>query len=122
VLVIGLGALGQGPQTVRVNAAPGEIQSAQPLALDGWQVRAALDGQPVAVSGPATRLADGSTVVLTCREAALEAVATDAPPEGFDAPDAGYARVVIDNQCDAPVAVTYSKGAAIRWPIFRLFE
>jgi hypothetical protein len=122
VLIIGVGLLGPGPQTVKLTAAAGKTTSAQLLPLSDWRVSATIGETSASVENSITALTAGSTVVITCREGILSAKAADVLPSGIEVPVADRAQIVLANQCAADVAVSYRTSAAIPWPVFNLFN
>ncbi len=122
VLLLGVGALGPGPQSVSVEAVPGETASVQALAAHGWTASATLGGTVVPIQGAITDLGDGDAILITCESGALRAQIAGTLPGDAQGPDGDHAVIVVSNTCDAPVTVTYKKSAAIPWPIFNLFD
>lgn len=121
VLVIGVGALGPGGQEVKVASDAGATAAKPALATSGWAASATLGGEKTKVEGASSLLSAGETTVITCQDGVLTAEAAAALPEGVEAAPSGKAQVVVVNQCDAAVEVTYKTPAAIPWPIFKLF-
>ncbi|MFN8377769.1 MAG: hypothetical protein U0452_03785 [Anaerolineae bacterium] len=119
--VIGLGLLGPGAQKHELKAAAGEsAPAAYALPLAGWKISATVDGQKVSIPDAPTTLEPGSVTAITCQEGQLtldpELAATISAR-----PDGGKATLLLVNQCDVPVSVTYSTSPLIRWPLFSLF-
>lgn len=122
VLIIGSGLLGPGAQNVSVSAGAGETASAVLRPLSNWRVSATLDGESTGATTLPTALTDGQTVVITCDNGALTVESADTLPEGVNSPPEGRAQVVVVNQCDAAVSLTYRTNQTIPWPIFNLFN
>lgn len=121
VVIIGFGLLGPGAQSVALKADPGATAAKEARALGGWGVSVKLDGAKVeGVDAPKT-LAAGSTYVFTCANGAVTVAESATPPEGVNAPAAGKAQLVVVNTCDAPLELSYSIGALVRWPLFNIF-
>lgn len=120
VLIIGAGLLGPGARSISVSADAGETASTSAPLLSGWHVSATIDGEPASVTGAATAFKQGTQAVITCRSGQLETQTRDLTAEGATMPD-DYAEVVIVNECDAPVGVTYRINRAIPYPVFNLF-
>lgn len=121
VLVIGTGLFGPGARTITVSADADETASAPMPLLKGWNVSATLDGEPAAVEGTVTAFEQGTQAIITCRDGQLQAQRRDLTAEGATMPD-DYAEVVVINECDVPVSVTYHINRAIPYPIFNLFS
>jgi hypothetical protein len=85
-------------------------------------VSATLGGEPTSASSLPTTLTDGQTAVITCRDDALTTESADALRGGVNPAPEGRAQVVVANQCDADVSVTYKTNPSIPWPIFNLFN
>lgn len=117
--VVGLGLLGPGAQKHELKAAAGEDANAYALPLAGWKISATVDGEKVTIADAPTTLEPESVTAFTCEDGELRldpelAATISARPEG------GKATLLLVNQCDAPVAITYSTSALIRWPLFGL--
>jgi hypothetical protein len=121
-LIIGLGLLGAGQQSVAVNAAPGKNAARPANAVGGWAVSATIGDKKVTIADAPKQLERGKTYVITCKDGALTAVlAADTLPEGITPAPADRAQIAIANTCDAEVRLTYSVGAVVPYPLFRLF-
>ncbi len=126
VAVVGFGLLGPGAQKHELKAEAGGDAVAYALPIGGWSVSATLGGQKVTVPdaptslAPEDALAPARVVAFTCAggQLALDpglAATISARPEG------GKATLLVVNDCDADVIVTYSIGPLVRWPLFNLF-
>jgi hypothetical protein len=122
VLVIGAGLIGPGPQKVSVKAAPGETASAQAVAANGWEISATVGDAATPIQSAITDLNDGDAILITCEDGALSAQIAGTLPDGTSRPDDDNAVILVTNSCDAPVSITYTRAAAIPWPIFNLFD
>ncbi|MBX3062620.1 MAG: hypothetical protein U0528_11540 [Anaerolineae bacterium] len=122
-LIIGLGVLGPGQQTVTLDAAANTTASKSTLAISGWSVSATLAGKTSSISAAPKVLQAGATYVITCENATLSAAqATDqALPEGVSAAASNRAQIAVVNKCPDAVRVTYTSGAAVPYPLFRIF-
>jgi hypothetical protein len=127
VAVIGFGLLGPGAQKHELKADAGESAPAvYALPIGGWQAAFTVNGEKVTVEGAPTTLAPedanapARVVAFVCENGTLRldpdlAATISARPEG------GKATLLLVNDCDAPVTVTYSTGPLIPWPLFNLF-
>jgi hypothetical protein len=122
VLIVGSGLLGPGAQNVSINAPAGETASAAVRPLSGWKVSATIGDAQTSAAGAPTAFTSGQNTVIACRDGALTTEPSAALPDGVNAPPDGRAQVVVLNECDAPVKVTYTTRAAIPWPLFNLFS
>lgn len=132
VLLLGLGALGAGPQEVKLSAKAGTDENAEALAHDGWGVTAKLGDDEVDVANAPTTFDEGSVYVFVCENGALRYRSADelanldgislAQAAPYPKPDEGNALLVVDNRCDGKVSLTFKTKAAIRWPIFDIFK
>ena len=122
VFVVGSGLLGPGRQNVSLSAEAGQTASAALRPLGGWVVSASLDGERASAADAPTSFADGENVIFTCLDGQLSAQSEIALPAGSSAPPEGRAQVIIVNQCDAAVSITYQTNALIPWPVFNLFS
>jgi hypothetical protein len=126
VAVIGFGLLGPGAQKHELKAAAGESANAYPLPIGGWTVSATVDGEKVTVADAPTALEPESAsgparvVAFTCADGVL-ALDPDLAATISARPADGKATLLLVNDCDAPVTVTYSTSPLIRWPLFNLF-
>lgn len=122
-LVIGLGALGPGQQTVTLNAEANAITAQSTLAISGWNVAATLAGKAISLASAPKSLQTGATYVITCENDALTAVqaADQALPEGVSAAAINRAQIAVVNKCAEAVRVTYTSGASVPYPLFRIF-
>jgi len=120
VAVVGFGLLGPGAQSRKLEANAGEsAPAAYLLPIAGWKASATLGGEKVTVEGAPTALAPDSVTAFVCANGQLtldpELAATiSARPEG------GKATVLLVNQCDGKVVLTYATDPIIRWPLFGL--
>jgi Tfp pilus assembly protein PilV len=121
VLIIGLGLLGPGGQTVTVTAATGTTKAATIRPLSGWKVSATLNKAKVDAKDALTSLEKGKTYVATCQAGALSVQVADTLPQDIKAAPADKAQLVVVNHCDADVALTYTMSPVIPWPIFKIF-
>ena len=122
VLIIGIGLLGPGAQSHKLEAPAGEsANAAYLLPLSGWKVSATLDGQKLTLPADApTTLAPESVTAFVCADGQLTldpdlAATISARPPG------GKATVLLVNNCEGKVVLTYSTSPIIRWPLFSLF-
>lgn len=127
VAVVGFGLLGPGAQKHELKAAAGESAPAvYALPIGGWKAAFTVDGENVTVEGapstlaPEDHLAPARVVAFTCADGQLTfnpdlAATISARPEG------GKATLLLVNECDVPVTVTYSTSPLFRWPLFNLF-
>ncbi len=118
--IIGLGLLGPGAQSKKLEVAPGESGTAYVLPIAGWKASATVDGSKVTIPDAPTTLGRESVTAFTCEDGQLtpdpELAATiSARPEG------GNATLLVLNNCDGMVVLTYSTSPIIRWPLFNLF-
>lgn len=121
VVIVGLGLLGPGAQSVAIKADPGASAAKEARALGGWSVSVKLDGAKVeGVSAPKA-LTAGSTYIFTCADGAVTVAESATPPDGVNAPASGKAQLVVVNDCAAPLELSYSIGALVRWPLFNIF-
>jgi Tfp pilus assembly protein PilV len=121
VLIIGLGLLGPGGQSVALTAAPGANQAATIRPLSGWKVSATLNKAKIDVKDAPTSLEKGKTYVVTCQAGALSVQVADTLPQNVKAAPADKAQLVVVNSCDGDVALTYTMNPVIPWPIFKIF-
>jgi hypothetical protein len=122
VLVIGAGLLGPGPQRIVLKASPGETHSMEALARDDWEVSATLGGDKVKVGQPLTTLAEGQTYVYTCQAGAIAPNAERQSQVEAKAPSEDHVQLVLVNECDQQVALTYQTDYAVHWPLFGLLK
>jgi hypothetical protein len=120
VLVIGAGILGPGPQTVTLTAGPGATEETDALPLDGWKVSATLAGEKAGVTGSFETLEKGQRYVYRCSTGQIARDTDEALPGDFKAPTEDRAQLVLINDCDQKVVLTYKTDYAIRWPVFDL--
>jgi hypothetical protein len=121
VVVVGFGLLGPGAQSVALSADPGASAANEARAVGGWGVSLKLDGETVNGVAAPTALSAGRSYVFTCDNGAVSVSESETPPAGVAAPANGRAQLVLVNNCDAPLSLTYSIGALVRWPLFNLF-
>lgn len=117
VLIIGTGLLGPGAQSATLKAQAGESAQAALLALDGWQIGSEGAAAP---SNPVSALVAGAAYQYQCADGQIMAQQLDALPDGINPPDAGKALVLLSNQCEQAITLTYRRDAALRWPLFGL--
>ncbi len=121
VLVIGMGLLGPGAQSVRVEAAAGQEVSATAPALNGWTIKVTLGGETVDVPDVSPNLEPGANMVYICREdniiAGVMGNGTESPPVLLGK----NGQISIINECTEPVNVSYTIGSVIPWPVFGWF-
>lgn len=121
VAIVGLGLLGPGAQSVKLEARAGEsAPAAYVLPIAGWKVSATLDGQKIAVPDAPTTLDRESVTAFVCADGQLTldpdlAATISARPPG------GKATLLLINNCDGKVVLTYATDPLIRWPLFNLF-
>jgi hypothetical protein len=110
VAAIGVGLLGPGAQTVALSAEPGATVEADALAAAGWTIRAQIGETAVPVDGAPATLESGASLEFVC-EADTITAGNGAPVEND--------QVVLSlvNHCAAPVTLTYSRPAALPWPL-----
>jgi hypothetical protein len=113
VLIIGLGLLGPGGQTVALVAAPGATQAATLRPSSGWKVSATLNNAKIDVKDAPTSLEGGKSYVMTCQDGALSLKVEGAPPN--------QVQLFVINHCDSDVTLTYTMNPVIPWPIFKIF-
>lgn len=121
VFIIGSGLLGPGAQNVSIRAEAGETGAAALRPLSGWRVSATLDGERTSEAEAPTALNAGETTVITCHDGALSAQAATLP-EGVEAAPAGRAQIIVVNECEGVVSLTYQTSALVPWPVFNLFS
>lgn len=117
VLIIGTGLIGPGAQNATLKAQAGESAQAALLALDGWQIGS--EGAAVPAN-PVSRLVAGAAYQYQCTEGQMTAQQLDALPDGINPPGAGKALVLLQNDCEQAITLTYRRDAALRWPLFGL--
>lgn len=122
VALIGSGIFGPGGQNVSVKAAAGASGVTSLRPLSGWQVSATLAGDKLVPESPATTAVAGESVILVCREGALMRGDGSLVPADTPRPPEDRAQLVLVNQCDGEVVVTYRTSALIPWPVFNLFS
>jgi hypothetical protein len=120
-LVLGLGLLGPGAQSVAVTAKAGANASRGINPLGGWNVTATVGGKRANVTGAPNRLEVGKTYVFTCKDGVLSGALAEAAPEGGHIPPANQAEIYLVNTCAADATLTYSINAIVPYPLFRLF-
>lgn len=119
VLVISSGLLGPGPQIVTLKAKPGEIASADALAVAGWKAAATLGSDKVSAEAAPSVLESARTYGFTCAQGQIKGDVEVANMVS-GVPPAGKAALVLDNHCDQDAALTFTTDPAIRWPLFSL--
>lgn len=122
-LVIGLGVLGPGQQTVTLNAEANTTAAKSTLAISGWTVTATLAGKTASVNAAPKVLQAGATYVISCENDTLTAVRVEDQtlPEGVNVAASNLAQLAVVNKCPDAVRVTYTSGAAVPYPLFRIF-
>lgn len=116
VTIIGLGLIGPGPQTIKIEAAPGASASKSALAMSGWSVSATLGEEKAPVTDAYTRLSDSTAYSYVCQDGVIGGAGVDNTLSIQDA------QVNLTNSCDAAVALTYKTSNAIPWPLFSIFK
>jgi len=111
-LIIGLGVLGPGGQTVTTKAAAGQTASKEVPTGGGYTVSGLLGKDKLPISAP-TELNGGADYVFTCQDGVV--TLEERPREG------GAAHVTVANRCDQDVQITYTRRALIPYPLFRVF-
>ncbi|MBI5928912.1 MAG: hypothetical protein HY862_06365 [Chloroflexi bacterium] len=119
VLIVGVGALGPGPQTAKLTAAAGESTSVEVLARDGWELTTTIGGEKVKVQSPFTDLKSGTIYTYECRDGEITPLTEQLDTATRE--DSSKALISLQNNCEAKVVLTYQTKFAIRWPIFGLF-
>ncbi|MBL8145344.1 MAG: hypothetical protein JNL34_03075 [Anaerolineae bacterium] len=126
VAVIGFGLLGPGAQSHKLTAAAGESANAYALPIGGWKAAFTVDGEKVTVADAPTSLepesadAPARVVAFTCADGQL-ALDPDLAATISARPEGGKATLLLVNDCDVPVTVTYTTDPIVRWPLFNLF-
>lgn len=115
VLIIGVGLIGPGPQTVTLEADAGSTDESEARAMDGWAVTATLDGEKVTIETPFESLDAGKTYTYRCEKGQIIATGSVDNPDLDD----NQALLILDNQCEASVALTAKTESAIPWPLFQ---
>lgn len=121
VLIIALGVIGPGPQTLRLAAGAGETASLDIPAVGGWQVSVSMAGESASLAESSANVVDvqgGAGYTFICGRGVVLALEE---ANGLDGLEAGQARLFLDNQCESEVIITYRHGYAIPWPLFNLF-
>lgn len=111
-LIIGLGVLGPGGQTITTKAAAGQTASKDIPTGGGYTVSAQFGKDKLSISAP-TELSGGADYRFTCQNGTV--TLETRPLEG------NAATVTIANQCDQDVQITYTRRALIPYPLFRVF-
>lgn len=120
VAIVGFGLLGPGAQSRKLEADAGEsAPAAYLLPISGWKASATLDGEKVAVEGAPGTLAPGSVTAFVCANGQLAADAELAATI-LARPEDSKATVLLVNNCDGKVVLTYTTDPIIRWPLFGL--
>jgi hypothetical protein len=122
VAVVGFGLLGPGAQSVRLQADAGEsAPAAYLLPIAGWKASATLDGEKLAIPADTpTALARESVTAFVCTDGQL-ALDPDLAATISARPEGGKATLLLINNCDSKVILTYATDPLIRWPLFGLF-
>lgn len=116
VASVGLGLVGSGPQTVNIQADPGETTTQDIKAIGGWSVSATLADEAAPVTDAYTRLSYSTAYDYVCENGTVTASGEDMTLSIEES------LVSITNNCDAVVKLTYKMGNAIPWPLFKWFE
>jgi hypothetical protein len=116
VVIIGSGLIGPGPQTITLSAPAAETREAPAYPASGWIISARIGEASAAVENSSSILERDSTTIIECQDARLSVQTANG------APAAGRAQIVLMNNCDQPVSVTYKTNAVIPWPVFRVFS
>ncbi len=119
VAIVGFGLLGPGAQKHELKADAGATANAYPLPISGWMVSAVVDGEKVSLPDAPNALAAESVTAFTCDNGVL-ALDTELAAIISARPEDGKATLLLQNNCDAAVTVTYSTDPIIRWPLFNL--
>lgn len=123
VVIIALGFFGPGPQRATLNAEPGETVSVDTLATDGWTVSATLGEDALTADSLVESLEDGAVIIATCEGGSLSTTEAEQLPGDDDAIiEDGEARLVLVNNCDDAVTVSYRIDRFVPWPLFGIFE
>lgn len=117
VAVVASGLIGPGPQTVTLAAKPGETVEKTAKPSSGWKVSATISGEKTAVADAPKQLLDGQQYPFTCTNGTIAAEAGD-----LTASFPSGAHLALTNNCDTEVIITYSTSAAVRWPLFGIFQ
>ncbi len=120
VAVIGLGLLGPGPQSVTLEAAPGEQVSRPVLMSNDWKAQAKLDGVTIPIDDRLS-VSSGLTAGYRCENETLMLDLPEADSLGSVIVMREGMSLTLDNQCAGKLTVTLTIDPAIRWPLFNWF-
>lgn len=120
-LIIGLGLLGPGSQTVTLSAEGGKNAARPALAIGGWSASATIGGIRATLADAPRQLEQGKTYVITCKDGALSAAVAETLPDGLNPVPADRAQLALANTCAEPVSLTFTSRPIVPYPLFRIF-
>lgn len=119
VAIVGLGLLGPGAQKQELKAAAGEAARIDVLPLAGWKATATVGGEKATLADAPTTLERDSVTAFACADGQISLDPEQAAT--ISARSDSKAGLLLVNNCDAEVAITWSTDPIIRWPLFNLF-
>lgn len=115
VFIIGSGLIGPGPQSVSLKAKAGERVEADILARAGWTISVTLGDDKLSPTTTFDDLNAQTVYHYRCVDGQLISVGTAAEPKLAS----DKARLLLDNQCEATVSLSYKTSSAIPWPLIK---